>query len=287
MQRGVLHAAVVPVNRRPVFQCFRRGKRLVVVRVHIAQEVPGRTGPLRHGIGLALCRTAAARTGGVYPVGHVRQRRLAVVGRLVAGYVRQLKRQLILRQSHIAALVALDDRNRLAPVTLTGEYPVTQLVLHLAWPMPFSPSHSIIAGIASLTVLPFRKSEFTRMPVSSFAVNAAFWTSSPPETTSMISQPNFLANSQSRSSCAGTAMMAPGAVAHQNIVGNEDRDLLAVYRVNCGNAVQLNAGLVLVQLGTLEVGLAGSSSRYARTSSMLFSLSAHCSIIGCSGEITM
>ena len=49
-----------------------------------------------------------------------------------------------------------------------------------------------------------------------------------------------------------------GAVAHQNIVGNEDRDLLAVYRVNCGNAVQLNAGLVLIQLGTLEVGLAGS-----------------------------
>ena len=27
-----------------------------------------------------------------------------------------------------------------------------------------------------------------------------------------------------------------GAVAHQNVVGNEDRDLLAVYRVDCGNA---------------------------------------------------
>ena len=36
---GMNYAAVVPVNRRPVFQCFRRGKRLVVVRVHIAQIV--------------------------------------------------------------------------------------------------------------------------------------------------------------------------------------------------------------------------------------------------------
>ena len=48
-----------------------------------------------------------------------------------------------------------------------------------------------------------------------------------------------------------------GAVAHQNVVGNEDRDLLAVYRVDRGNALQLDAGLVLVQLGALEVGLAG------------------------------
>ena len=75
--------------------------------------------------------------------------------------------------------------------------------------MPFSSSHWIMAGMASFTVLPLRKSELTRMPVSSLAVKAAFCTSSPPETTSMISQPNFLANSQSRVSWAGTAMMAP------------------------------------------------------------------------------
>ena len=46
------------------------------------------------------------------------------------------------------------------------------------------------------------------------------------------------------------------AVAHQDVVGHEDRDLAAVDRVDRGNAVQLDAGLVLVQLGALEVGLA-------------------------------
>ena len=40
------------------------------------------------------------------------------------------------------------------------------------------------------------------------SVNASFSTS-PPLTTSMIGRLNFFANSQSRVSCAGTAMMAP------------------------------------------------------------------------------
>ena len=74
--------------------------------------------------------------------------------------------------------------------------------------MPFSSSHFFMAGMASFTVMPLRKSELTMMPVSSFRVKASF-SMSPPWTTSMISQPNFLANAQSRSSWAGTAMMAP------------------------------------------------------------------------------
>ena len=36
------------------------------------------------------------------------------------------------------------------------------------------------------------------------------------------------ANSQSRSSSAGTAMMAPGAVAHEDVVGHVERDGLPV-----------------------------------------------------------
>ena len=45
------------------------------------------------------------------------------------------------------------------------------------------------------------------MPVSQ-SVKASFSTL-PPFTTSMMGRPNFLANSQSRVSWAGTAMMAP------------------------------------------------------------------------------
>src|ERR1041385_1048111 len=49
--------------------------------------------------------------------------------------------------------------------------------------------------------------EFTTRPAW-FSVNAAFVTS-PPLTTSLMTRPNVRANSQSRSSCPGTAMIAP------------------------------------------------------------------------------
>ena len=104
---------------------------LVVVRVHIPQEVPRRTGPLRHRIGLALGRAAAARARGVDPVGHLGNGAFAVVGRLVAFDLRQHQRQLIFGHGHPAALRAGDHRDRLAPVALTGENPVAQLVVDL------------------------------------------------------------------------------------------------------------------------------------------------------------
>ena len=79
MQGGMLHSAVVPVNRHPVIQGLLAGKGLVVAGIRIAQEIPGGSGPLRHSVGLSLCRAAAVRAGGVYPVRHCRKRRLAVV----------------------------------------------------------------------------------------------------------------------------------------------------------------------------------------------------------------
>ena len=48
-----------------------------------------------------------------------------------------------------------------------------------------------------------------------------------------------------------------GAVGGQNVVRDENGDLLPVDRVNAPHAVQLHAGLVLVQLGALQVGLGG------------------------------
>ena len=130
MQGGVLHTAVVPVHRRPVIQGFRRCQSVRIVGIHIAQEVPAGAGPLRHGIRLSLSRTATAGAGGVHPVGHFGQGAFAGVRRLIAVYHRQAQRQLALRQRHIAALVALDDGDRLAPVTLAAEHPVTQLEVH-------------------------------------------------------------------------------------------------------------------------------------------------------------
>ena len=76
-----------------------------------------------------------------------------------------------------------------------------------ASPMCFSVRYSVMAFLASATLMPSRKPELTITPVAQ-SVKAASCTL-PPLTTSMISQPNFFANSQSRSSWAGTAMIAP------------------------------------------------------------------------------
>ena len=40
VKRGVLHSAVVPVDRRPIVEGFLRSKGYVVVGIHIAQIVP-------------------------------------------------------------------------------------------------------------------------------------------------------------------------------------------------------------------------------------------------------
>ena len=48
-----------------------------------------------------------------------------------------------------------------------------------------------------------------------------------------------------------------GAVGGQDVVGDEDGDLLAVDRVDTPDAVQLHAGLFLIQLGALQVRLGG------------------------------
>ena len=51
-----------------------------------------------------------------------------------------------------------------------------------------------------------------------------------------------------------------GAVGCQDVVGDKDGDLLAVDGVDALDALDDNAGLFLVQLGALEVRLAGASS---------------------------
>ena len=131
VQRGVLHAAVIPVHRAPVLLRLVRDRLMVVVRIHIAQEVPRRTRPLGHGVGLALGVAPALGALGIDPVGHLGERALAVVGQLVAVHLRQNERKLLFGHGHPAALRAVDEGNGLTPVALTGEDPVAQLVVDL------------------------------------------------------------------------------------------------------------------------------------------------------------
>ena len=71
VQCGMLHSAVIPVHRRPVLQRLLRRQGLIVAGIGIPQKIPGRAGPLRHGIGFPLGGAAAVRTGGIHPIGHI------------------------------------------------------------------------------------------------------------------------------------------------------------------------------------------------------------------------
>ena len=105
---------------------------------------------------------------------------------------------------------ALHQRDRLAPIALAGEYPVAELEVDLAFVRcPCSTSQSMMVSLGFRDAsCPFRKPELHQHAVLAYRCTP-LPARSPPATTSTIGRPNFLANSQSRVSCAGTAMIAP------------------------------------------------------------------------------
>ena len=204
------------VGTHPVLLDLGIDEPLVVLRVQVAQVVPARARPLRHRVGLAPVLPGFV-TVDAHPVVGAGQRRLGLgvgvlgierLGRVV-GDLRQLDGQLVLRHGHGTVGVP-DDRERLAPVPLPGEQPVAQLVLH----------HGLARALRDQPVddRPLRVGD--AQPVQADAVvggvdrdpspvNASPSQASPGSTVRTIGSPNTVAKSQSRWSCAGTAMIAP------------------------------------------------------------------------------
>ena len=77
------------------------------------------------------------------------QRRLTVGTRLKVGDVGQGQRQAALGQGLPTALLALDHGDRLAPVALTAEHPVAELVVDLipALAVGFQPLDHLFLGV--------------------------------------------------------------------------------------------------------------------------------------------
>ena len=123
VQDGVLDTADVLVHRHPVV-----GARIdhggVVLRTGVAHEVPGTVHEGVHGVGLAARRLAALRTGDAGVEALVLVQRVA--GTVRDAVIRQHHRQVLLGHRHRAAAVAVDDRDRRAPVALAADAPVTQ-----------------------------------------------------------------------------------------------------------------------------------------------------------------
>ena len=128
MQDRVLDAADILIDRQPVVRHRRVDRRRCIGRVGEAGEIPGRIDEGVHRVGFALRRAAALRTGDVLP-GRVAIERIA---RLIErDVVRQPDRQVFRRDGHDAAVLAMDDRDRAAPVALPRNAPVAQLVIDL------------------------------------------------------------------------------------------------------------------------------------------------------------
>ena len=93
------------------------------MRVHKAQVVPARSGPLRHRVGLA---DRAVRE--LAPTCRLGQRRIAALARAEVLHRRQGHRQLVVGDRLDHAVGPVDQREGLAPVALAGEEPVAELV---------------------------------------------------------------------------------------------------------------------------------------------------------------
>ena len=122
----MLDPADVLVDREPVVRHRAVERRGVVPRIGVAKEVPGRVDERVHRVGLSPRLPVARRTRGAHPVLRRRQRRAAL--REILGHLGEQHRQVVVRDRHDAAPVAVHDRDRAAPVPLAGEQPVTQAV---------------------------------------------------------------------------------------------------------------------------------------------------------------
>ena len=150
VQHRVLHAADVQVDAAG----FTRG--LVVVRAHpivelvglhhvlgvfgvdVAHVIPAGASPIRHRVRVAMVLLGALAQveGDIHPIVVTAQRCLRIGFRIlrveglraVVRHVRQVDRQHAVRQQVRDLILVVDDRERLAPVALAAEQPVTQTV---------------------------------------------------------------------------------------------------------------------------------------------------------------
>ena len=129
MHSGVFNTADVFINRHEFINGILSERNIITLIFRIAKLIPGRTNKGIQCIGFSLSRRTAAGTGCIYKGFTGFQRRFT--GRHKFHVIRQFYRQLILRHRYSTALIAVNNRNRTTPVTLTGYRPVSQTIGYL------------------------------------------------------------------------------------------------------------------------------------------------------------
>ena len=260
MQHGVFRAADVEIHRHPVFFLRRIDHGGIVFRIDVAQVVPARAGPLRHGIRLAPRGAAAGRAGRPEPVGRARQRGLAVGRRAVVLHFGQAHGQVFFRHGHHPALLAMQQRERLAPEALAAEEPVAQLVVHFAGALArlLQPGHDAL--------LEFRRRQ--AVVLAGIDGDAVVHEAAPIDARRRLHhlhdrQAEFRRELEVARVVRRHRHDGARAVAPQHVVRHPDRDFLSVDRIDRVGAGE-DAGLLLGQFGALKVALAGGGDAVRR-----------------------
>ena len=245
----MLCAAYIKVYRHPVFLFLRVYELLGVMRVDEPQVVPAGAGPLWHGVDLSLCRAAALRACGVDPVGDLCKRGLAGAGGQVACHLWQCQRQVFLGKRYIAAVRTVHNRNRLAPVPLAGEDPVPQLIVDglMAAFVLFKELQHLVDGILLVkSVQPLGVHMDSILgPCLGLHIYRRFENLDDRQIELLGKFPVTVV-------VGWNCHDGTGSIRDEYIVGNPDRDAVAIHRVD-GIASGEHTGLVLCQVGPLQV----------------------------------
>ena len=128
---GVFDAADVLVDGHPVVCLILCEWFFGIVRIAVTQEIPGRIDEGIHRVGFSRSIRAALWTFAVKEGFTGFERRGRASDKV--DVFRQFNREIFFRDKDIAAMRAVNDRDRAAPIALAGNKPVTQTVVYFAF----------------------------------------------------------------------------------------------------------------------------------------------------------
>ena len=155
VEHGVFGTAHIEVHRHPVLFEFLREESVAVAGVDVAQVIPARSSPLRHGVRFADT-LAAVLVGHLEPFGRVRERGLSAITRLVVLEFRQEHRKFGVVHRRDFAIFPVDNREIIfllgVPRTSCG----SGYILWVARLTPFPPNliKRSLAPLNCITKLP-------------------------------------------------------------------------------------------------------------------------------------